>query len=293
MYYRRKVLLALLEAFGGLLTRTDCQKLLFLFCQYTNRNYYDFFPYKYGSFSLLAYQDKRRLTDLGFLKDSDDFALKGHQNFIACLKKEDMLALNSLAVELKELRGGELIKKAYIEYPQYTSRSEIIHNILTKDEIQRIQLFWNKDNSSCLFTLGYEGLTIDSYLHILISNNISIIIDVRKNPLSMKYGFSKNLLKGFLGKTGIEYLHLPELGVPSEFRQNLKSQMSYKRLFEQYVVDILPKQTAKLEQIRDMLEQKKRVALTCFENDYHYCHRHKITEYLDSISDFHTRIVHL
>ena len=29
MYYRRKVLLALLEVFGGSLKNTDCEKLLF------------------------------------------------------------------------------------------------------------------------------------------------------------------------------------------------------------------------------------------------------------------------
>jgi hypothetical protein len=45
MFYRRKILLALLEAFGGSLKRTDCQKLLFLFCQRRGKNYYDFFPY--------------------------------------------------------------------------------------------------------------------------------------------------------------------------------------------------------------------------------------------------------
>ena len=66
MYYRRKVLLALIETFDGALKKTDCQKLLFLFCQYTCKNHYDFSPHKFGSFSYLVYQDKQRLTDLNF-----------------------------------------------------------------------------------------------------------------------------------------------------------------------------------------------------------------------------------
>ncbi len=62
MFYRQKILLALIETFGGRLKRTDCEKLLFLFCQKTGRNYYDFFPYRYGGFSLVSYHDKTNLT---------------------------------------------------------------------------------------------------------------------------------------------------------------------------------------------------------------------------------------
>ncbi|HXV44905.1 MAG TPA: DUF488 domain-containing protein, partial [Anaerolineae bacterium] len=82
MLYRRKVLLALIEVFGRSLLRTDCEKLLFLFCQRTDRNYYDFFPHMYGGFSILSYQDKKHLTDLGFLSKGDDFALEKQQSFL-------------------------------------------------------------------------------------------------------------------------------------------------------------------------------------------------------------------
>ncbi len=49
MYCRRKILLALIEVFGGSLQNTDCEKLLFNFCQQTGKNHYDFFPYKYAA----------------------------------------------------------------------------------------------------------------------------------------------------------------------------------------------------------------------------------------------------
>ena len=68
MYYRRKILLALIEVFGGSLPNTDCEKLLFTFCQQTGKNHYDFFPYKFGPFSFLSYYDKRRMIDLVFSK---------------------------------------------------------------------------------------------------------------------------------------------------------------------------------------------------------------------------------
>lgn len=293
MFYRRKLLLALIESFGGRLTRTDCQKFLFLFCQDTHRNYYDFFPYKYGGFSLLAYQDKRRLTELGFLCESDDFELCPEHSFLAEIKPNDQQSLRWLSSEFKDLRGNALLRKIYVEYPQYTSRSEILPDILTSDEIQRVQTSWNRDTSSCLFTLGYQGLTIDAYLNTLISNNIRAVIDVRKNPSSMKYGFSKNMLQNHLKKGGVEYFHIPELGISSELRQHLDSPESYKRLFEKYSTEILPRQIPALERIQKLLSEHTRIALTCFEKDYHFCHRQKIVEYFSLLPDFNIPISHL
>ena len=293
MFYRRKLLLALIESVGGTLPRTDCQKLLFLFCQYTQRNYYDFFPYKYGSFSLLAYQDKSRLTDLGFLYDSDNFELKTHQSFFTELKPKDQRSLRAFSSELQNLRGTDLLRKAYLEYPQYTCRSEILTGIFTTDEIQRLQTYWNDDISPGLFTLGYEGRTIDAYLHILISNNVQALLDVRKHPSSMKYGFSKNTFKQHLERGGIQYFHLPELGIASKLRQHLTTPESYKHLFDRYQSEILPHQSSSLNQVQQILSQYKRIALTCFEHDYHFCHRHKIAEYFDQLPGFHTRIIHL
>ena len=82
MYYRRKILLALLEVFDGSLKRTDCEKLLFNFCQMTGKNHYDFFPYQYGPFSFLSYYDKRRLAEINLLKDTDDFELKTTHSYL-------------------------------------------------------------------------------------------------------------------------------------------------------------------------------------------------------------------
>ena len=82
MYYRRKILLALIEVFGGSLQSTDCEKLLFNFCQQTGKNHYDFFPYKFGPFSFLSYYDKRRMIDLGLLKQADDFQLSTKHSYL-------------------------------------------------------------------------------------------------------------------------------------------------------------------------------------------------------------------
>jgi len=80
MYYRRKILLSLLELFGSQLKRTDLQKLMFLYCQVSGQNHYDFFPYKFGCFSFLLSQDKLVLEKYGYLIKQDDFKIKKSQN---------------------------------------------------------------------------------------------------------------------------------------------------------------------------------------------------------------------
>jgi uncharacterized protein (DUF488 family) len=293
MFYRRKILLALIEVFGGVLKRTDCQKLLFLFCQQTKRNYYDFFPYKFGAFSQVVYQDKRRLTMLGLLCDQDDFEVATQQSFFAQLKKKDQTALMSLALNCATLTGTPLIHKTYMEYPEYTCRSTILSEVLSPQKINQVRFSWNMDESPCLFTIGYQGRTIDAYLNALIANNIQALLDVRKRPQSMKYGFSKTRFRNYVESAGLTYVHIPDLGILSELRQHLDTPEDYTRLFEYYQTEILPGQTQAVREVEALLSEHSRIALTCFEADYHFCHRHKITECIKNISDFTTPIVHL
>ncbi len=293
MFYRRKILLALVEAFGGSLMRTDCQKLLFLFCLRRGKNYYDFFPYKYGSFSFLLYHDKNRLIELGYLKSQDNFQLSEHQTFLSQLRIEDRAALQVLVAEVGDLSGEKLIRKAYLECPYYASRSKIASQILKDAEYEQVRQTWNIDRSSCLFTIGYEGLSIDAYLNVLLSNNVAALIDVRKNPISMKYGFSKTKLADYTTKAGIVYLHIPDLGIPSSLRQDLSSPMAYRKLFDYYFSQILPDQMEAIEKLKMMLHDHGRVALTCFEANHQFCHRHKIIEYLENDPYFNTPVTHL
>ncbi|WP_375660704.1 DUF488 family protein [Bartonella sp. CL71SXKL] len=58
--------------------------------------------------------------------------------------------------------------------------------------------------------------------------------DVRKNSISRNRGFSKRQLEKAISNINIEYMHMPELGIASEKRRNLKTQKDYDRLFEDY-----------------------------------------------------------
>lgn len=301
MYYRRKILLALIEVFGGSLQNTDCEKLLFNFCQQTKKNHYDFFPHKFGPFSIMSYYDKRRLIDLGLLKPTDDFQLsttlrpgsgQAH-SYLNELTPADRTAMLKFKSQIGDLRGDRLLKKIYRDFPQYTSRSKIAGRYFTADEINQLQFAWNTDTKPAVFSIGYEGLNIDSFLYKLIANNITVVVDVRNNPQSMKYGFSKKSFKQYIENAGMKYIHIPELGIPSAMRKGLGESVSHTALFKVYENEILPKHDIEINLLIDLTNQNERIALVCFEADHHFCHRHTLIEHLQKNKLFKRSVVHL
>ncbi len=152
---------------------------------------------------------------------------------------------------------------------------------------------WCVDPLPWLFTIGYEGQSIDGFTEKLSANEIRLLLDVRKNPVSRKPGFSRNALRVHLDRYGISYRHIPELGVPSALRKNLGTKESYLSLCEFYETDILPSNMSSVHTVMDLTAEFHRVALMCFEADYHCCHRHKIAAHLESSQLLACHIVHL
>jgi uncharacterized protein (DUF488 family) len=119
--------------------------------------------------------------------------------------------------------------------PYYATRSEILNRVFPDQEDQKsIYKATPFAKGGALFTIGYEGDSIDGYLDRLIRNNVKLLCDVRRNPLSRKTGFSKNQLESYCNKVGIEYLHLPSLGIPSHRRRELNTLADYEALFVEY-----------------------------------------------------------
>jgi uncharacterized protein (DUF488 family) len=301
MYYRRKILLALIEVFGGSLPGTDCEKLLFTFCQQTGKNHYDFFPHKFGPFSIMSYYDKRRLIDLGLLKSADDFQLNTKHSYLKELTATDKAALLRFKSNIGDLRGDRLVKKTYREFPQFSARSKIATRHFDADEIKQLRFAWNTDIKPAVFSIGYEGLTIDSFLNKLIANNITIVVDVRNNPQSMKYGFSKKSFKQYIESAGLalsrvegmKYIHIPELGIPSSMRKGLGESVSHRTLFKTYETKLLPNHETEIKQLIDLTNQNERIALVCFEADHKFCHRHTLIEHLQENKAFKRAVIHL
>jgi hypothetical protein len=274
MYYRRKVLLALIEVFGGSLESRDCETLLFHFCQQTGNNHYDFFPRENSPGSFVLDHDRQRLIELGLLKQVDGFQLRSTHSYLNELTPADQSDLLKFKSAIGNLRGDQLLQKTHHEFPEFTSRNKA-------------------DTKPVVFSAGYEGLTIDAFLDKLIQNNVSLVVDVRNNPHSMKYGFSKKMFKGCIEEAGMRYIHIPELGIPSAIRKGLGKSLSYAELFKVYERQILPEQEAAISQLFDLTQTNERIAIVCFEANPHSCHRLPLIKHLQQNKAFKRTVIHL
>jgi len=182
------------------------------------------------------------------------------------------------------LRGDALVAETYRRFPYHAIRSEMAARVLAGDEValQAIEEARPSASFPGLCTIGYEGRSLERYLNLLLMNGVTVLCDVRRNPLSRKYGFSKGTLSKSCEGVGIRYEHLPELGIATEQRQGLDTQADYDVLFAIYERDTLPKQNKALIKIRQWIEIGERVALTCYESSPEQCHRHCVAEALEA-----------
>lgn len=283
LFDRQRQMLALLAALGGRAGNLDFQKLLFLYCQEPGVTpFYEFVPYKFGAFSFTSYADRRKLIERGFLADDEQhWALTDAGR--KALARAETGRLTSFTRGLRGTRGDALVAETYRRFPYYATRSEIAERVLRGDSaaLARIEAARPAVKAAAVSTIGYEGRTLESYLNELLRSGVTLLCDVRRNPISRKYGFSKGTLgKGCEG-VGIRYEHVPELGIASEQRQSLETQADYDALFAEYERDSLPMQGPALAKIRAWVRSGERVALTCYERVPSQCHRHCVAEALE------------
>ena len=295
MYYRRKILLALLQKLGGSINAIEFQKLLFLFNRELDEPRFYFVPYKYGCFSFQSYADKRVLIRTGILEDNEKkWKIKDRsQDYIGMCNDNDKIALEKTHSQFRNLRNNDLIRYLYLKYPYFAINSLILADCLTITEQKKIDKVRPADKEICLFTIGYEGVTFDEYLNKLIKNNVRVLCDVRKNALSMKYGFSKNQLKNAAEKLDIKYIHIPELGIESNKRQALETQKDYDKLFKEYERTTLNKAKPQLTYLYKLIQKEKRVALTCFERESAKCHRTRVAFALQKLPQWKYSLIEL
>lgn len=268
-FHRQRFLLFLLEQAGSI-SVTDFQQLLFLSHQEINLNYYDFVRYGKNWLSFQASSDIEVLKEKSWLSlENNTLTLIDNSGLGQCIKKEERWQINRWISKYKNMKGDSLMQ--FI------------------DECYKGDLKNNQQNSE-LFTIGYEGSSLEEYINKLIKNNVQVLYDVRKNPLSRKFGFSKGILADLLPQFGIEYRHLPQLGIISEKRQELNSESDYIKLFSEYE-KYLPEKAIYLAELAKTLETGKSIALTCFEKSPRFCHRHCVSNYLKE--HYHVGVVHL
>ncbi|MBY9061613.1 DUF488 domain-containing protein [Sphingomonas yunnanensis] len=123
-----------------------------------------------------------------------------------------------------------------------------------------------------IYTIGYEGTTVDSFLAALSGAGVRRVIDVRALPLSRRPGFSKSLLAAALKEAGIDYVHLKPLGTPKPGRDAAKKGdvATLTAVYEAQLA--LPEAQVAAAQMLELADERPS-ALLCFERDPCHCHR--------------------
>lgn len=294
MYYRRKILLALLEVFDNKLEKISLQKLLMLVTKQQEKPDYHFVPYKFGCFSFQANADLVTMTKYNQVKAEGNYWLKtDNSNYLLSLREKDRQAIRFIKMQYGNKNADELIKYTYIKYPYFAINSSIACERLTGNDYQKVLETRPKSDETILYTIGYEGISLEEYLNKLIINDIKVLCDVRRNTVSMKYGFSKSQLEKACVGVGIKYIHMPELGIESDKRQVLNTQSDYDKLFITYRHEVLTQTTDIQEKLLGLLMDNRRIALSCFEANICQCHRKHLAEAIARLPGFIYELRHI
>jgi hypothetical protein len=256
---------------------------------------YEFVPYRFGCYSFTASADHGRLVEGGYLENDEQQWRLTEEGRRVGRESCATLSLWRFQRRYEHLRGDALIAQVYRNYPYYAIRSEIAGRVLSGEEMKDLV---GKARPAFpgpgLLTIGYEGRSLEGYLNALLQAGVTVLCDVRRNPISRKYGFSKSTLSRACGGVGMEYQHLPQLGIASEERQELNCQADYDALFEVYKRTTLPLQEETLTLISNWIgNENKRVALTCYERLPQQCHRHCVAEAVERVGGGSIKAVHL
>ena len=298
-FYREKCLAALMEQLGDWLPSIQIQKLVFLLTDRQEERVYDFMPYKYGCYSMQLSQDLRNLTKEGYLlckEDGNIHEYKISRNDLQLdryINDADNEAISRIIRRFAGLSKKDLIKFTYQNYPFFAINSVMAESLLSEMEYSIVLRQRPHKDERSLMTIGYEGLSLEKYIVILLKNDVHVLCDVRKNAYSQKFGFSKTQLIKACEGAGIRYEHLPNLGIISEKRKDLREQADYDTLFDEYEITTLRDAKSELNYLYKLLQTDKRIAITCFEHNPLQCHRSRIAQKLMSIPQCNYSLVNL
>ena len=286
MLRRQKIILALLDSAAKPLSQTTFVKLVFLLKEETevrdDATFYGFVPYHYGPFSFALYRELEALVRDSYVVKDDvglrlDTAMTAEtRRLVADLPGAARTAVDHVTSRYGSKAQNSLLRDVYARYPWFAAKTE-------RKDLLPATLPPSPSAQPAVYTIGYEGNSIDSFFDRVLRAGVRGIADVRANPVSRKYGFARSSLSGIAQKLGINYRHYPELGIPSVHRAALNGFASYQRLLDRYERTMLPKQTVGVAALADLV-QSEATTLLCVESDVRCCHRSRLADAVATVS---------
>lgn len=133
-----------------------------------------------------------------------------------------------------------------------------------------------------IYSVGYEGMSVDALVERLVGSKVTTLVDVRLNPSSRRPGWSRKALSASLNEAGISYVHEKLLGNPPENRDSFRKGDGKEG--RETMRKMLSNGSAPaLGRLVD-LASGDRVAVLCVERERVRCHRQVVTEMVQEIN---------
>jgi len=271
MIARKRLLLGFIHHAGEGLTRRQLMGWLFLLRQEQpqalgSSTFYDFVSHRSGPHSFQVCRDVEGLQEAGWLTGDH----RDHLSVASSERAHVSCVLETLP--RRAAKGVKAILRAYGGMPP----DQLSHDVSRRYPWYGQRTGWPATPvQPAIYTVGYEGRTIDGFLNHLIRSGIRQLIDVRKNALSRKYGLGGKTTARLCAEVDIAYVHVPALGIPSTMRMDLSSSIAYDRLFDLYEATILPGAGDSMATVADLCIRKPS-ALMCLEASASQCHRGRL-----------------
>lgn len=148
-----------------------------------------------------------------------------------------------------------------------------------------------------IYTIGYEGRSIDEFIDLLKKHEIKVVVDVRHETEFVKPAFSEESLKTHLKYHDIMYVKLDSLGVPKIVREPyIERKLSFE-CFRQWYLWWVEKNRGEWEDTMRKIKKIGTITIMCAERypkprgeQRHYCHRDILAEYLIQQGFFEKRV---
>jgi uncharacterized protein (DUF488 family) len=129
-----------------------------------------------------------------------------------------------------------------------------------------------------VFTCGYQGKTLLEFIEVLKENGVTVVVDIRRRPISRRAGFSKSKLQQALSSQGIKYEHFRSLGMPEEWLP-LRSERDGNREVISLYRETMPDRILAIKEL-SRLASREVVCIVCYEANHEHCHRSVVADLL-------------
>ena len=140
-----------------------------------------------------------------------------------------------------------------------------------------------------IYTISYEGRSLEQLLADLRAAGIQMLADVREAPFSRKPGFSKKVLAAALREVDFGYRHFRPLGCPRAIRDQYRQDGDWERYTRGFMAHLQDQKSA-IEELAALVSAEP-VALLCYEADFNRCHRTYVARAVAKLTG--TRVCHI